>query len=124
MIKSRMYAALSATNEAILRTSAPEELFQRVCDAVVHGGGFMTAGAALPEEDGWLRIVAVAGYQSKVPLANLKISVSADSERGKGLAGTAFRTGMSVVSNDYRHDFQTERFKAFRMDEPETRYGA
>jgi diguanylate cyclase (GGDEF)-like protein len=124
MIKSRMYAALSATNEAILRTSAPDELFQRVCDAVVHGGGFMTAGAMLPEADSWLRIVAVAGYQSKVPIEKMRISVSADSERGQGLAGTAFRTGVSVVSNDYRNDFQTERFKAFRVDEPQTRYGA
>jgi diguanylate cyclase (GGDEF)-like protein len=124
MIKSRMYAALSATNEAILRTRAPEELFQRVCDAVVHGGGFMTAGAMLPETDGWLRIAAVAGYQGRVPLGTVRISVSADSERGQGLAGAAFRTGKPAVSNDYRNDFQTERFKAFRSDEPMTRYGA
>ena len=118
MIKSRMYAALSATNEAILRTRAPEELYQRVCDAVVHGGGFMTAGAMLPDADGWLRIIAIAGYRGKIPLTEIKISVKADSDRGKGLAGTAFRTGKSAFSNDYQTDFmKDERFRAFREDE-------
>src|SRR5688500_3894657 len=32
---SRMFAALSATNEAILRVETPNELYQRVCDAAV-----------------------------------------------------------------------------------------
>jgi diguanylate cyclase (GGDEF)-like protein len=125
MIKSRMYAALSATNEAILRTRAPEELFQRVCDAVVHGGGFKTAGAMLPDEDGWLRMVAVAGYHGRQPISTIRISVKADSDRGQGLAGTAFRTGQPAVSNDYRNDFQNdERFRPFREDEKQTIYGA
>jgi diguanylate cyclase (GGDEF)-like protein len=120
-----MYAALSATNEAILRTRAPEELFQRVCDAVVHGGGFKTAGAMLPDEDGWLRIAAVAGYQATQPISDVRISVKADSDRGRGLAGTAFRTAQSVISNDYRNDFQNdERFRAFRNEDGGTVYGA
>ena len=118
MIKSRMYAALSATNEAILRTRAPDELFQRVCDAVVHGGGFKTAGAMLADEDGWLRIVAIAGYQGKLPIATVRISVKANSSRGQGLAGTAFRTGQPAISNDYQTDFHNdERFRPFRDDE-------
>jgi diguanylate cyclase (GGDEF)-like protein len=125
MIKSRMYAALSATNEAILRTRAPEELFQRVCDAVVHGGGFMTAGAMLPDEEGWLRIAAIAGYRGKTPVSDVRISVKADSDRGKGLAGTAFRTAKSAISNDYKNDFKNDdRFRAFRKDEKGTSYGS
>jgi diguanylate cyclase (GGDEF)-like protein len=124
MIKSRMYAALSATNEAILRTRAPEELFQRVCDAVVHGGGFKMAGTMLPDADGWLRIAAIAGYHNKQPISTIKISIKADSDRGQGLAGTAFRTGRPAVSNDYRNDFQNdERFRPFREDEERTEYG-
>ena len=116
MIKSRMYAALSATNEAILRTRAPEELFQRVCDAVVHGGGFRTAGAMLPDEDGWLRIVAIAGHQAE-PIPTVKISIKARFDRGQGLAGTAFRTGQPAISNDYRKDYQNDdRFRAWRKD--------
>ena len=125
MIKSRIYAALSATNEAILRTRAPEELFQRVCDAVVHGGGFKLAGAMLPDADGWLRVAAVAGYHDKQPISTVRISVKAESDRGQGLAGTAFRTGQPAISNDYKTDFQNdERFRPFREDEARTEYGA
>ena len=62
MIREQMYAALGATNEAILRTTAQDDLFQRVCDAAVHEGGFKAAAAMLPEADDWLRTVAAAGY--------------------------------------------------------------
>ena len=55
-----MYAALGATNEAILRNSDQDALFQRVCEAAVHGGGLKSAAALLPESDHWLRIVAVS----------------------------------------------------------------
>ena len=42
--EARMFAALSATNEAILRTGSQEELYQRVCDAAVYGGKFKKTG--------------------------------------------------------------------------------
>jgi diguanylate cyclase (GGDEF)-like protein len=109
--QTRMFAALSATNEAILRTDVQEELFQRVCDAAVHGGGFKSAGALLVENDSWLRFVAVSGHDGKVPLDEIRISVDADSELGQGLAGTAFRTGRSCISNDFQND---ERLRPWR----------
>ena len=108
-----MFAALSATNEAILRTEAESELFQRVCDAAVKEGGFRSAGALLPGDDGWLRVAAVSGYDGKASLSELKMSVDPDSDRGRGLAGTAFRTGRSCISNDYQND---PRFLAWRED--------
>jgi diguanylate cyclase (GGDEF)-like protein len=99
-----MFAALSATNEAILRSESSEELYQRVCDAAVNGGGFRSAGVLLPDKDGSLRIVAVTGHVGDRPLADLKISVNAKSNRGHGLCGTAFRTGRSSISNDFSND--------------------
>src|SRR5579871_531893 len=113
LTEGRMFAALSATNEAILRTDAPEELFQRVCDAAVHGGGFKAAAALLPQSDGWLRFAAVTGYFDKSRLADIRISIDPDSERGQGLAGTAFREGRSCISNDYQND---ERFLPWRRE--------
>jgi GAF domain-containing protein len=62
----------------------------------------------LAEGDEWLRIVAAADIDSKAPPANLRISVDAASEWGHGVAGTAFRTGRSCISNDYQND---ERFQ-------------
>jgi hypothetical protein len=95
LTEGRMFAALSATNEAIFKTDAPEELFQRVCDAAVHGGGFKAAGTLLPQSDGRLRFAAITGHDDKRLLADIRISVDPDSEHGQGVAGTAFRTARS-----------------------------
>ena len=121
LTEARMFAALSATNEAILRANGPDQLFQRVCDAAVFGGGFRSAGALLAEGDEWLRIVAAADIGGKTPPANLRISVSADSEYGRGVAGTAFRAGRSCISNDYQND---ERFQPWREESKGRGFGA
>src|SRR5580692_3659018 len=113
LTEGRMFAALSATNEAILRTDAPEELFQRVCDAAVHGGGFKAAGALLPQSDGWLRFAAATGYDDTRPLTDIRISIDPNCERGQGLAGPAFRTARSCISNDFQND---ERFRPWRKE--------
>jgi diguanylate cyclase (GGDEF)-like protein len=112
-MEGRMFAALSATNEAILKTVAPEELFQRVCDAAVHGGGFKVASALLPENDGWLRFVAATGHDGKRPLADVRISIDPASVRGQGLAGEAFRTARTCISNDFQND---DRFLPWRKE--------
>ncbi|MFN5722161.1 MAG: GAF domain-containing protein, partial [Bradyrhizobium sp.] len=39
----RMFAALSATNEAIMRAKSRSELFDLVCDAAAVGGQFISA---------------------------------------------------------------------------------
>ena len=104
MIRERMYAALGATNEAILRNSDQDELFQRVCEAAVHGGGLKSAAALLPESDHWLRIVAVSGMASGMPVPDLRISINPLEERGQGLAGSAFRSGMTAWTNDFQND--------------------
>jgi GAF domain-containing protein len=111
MNEARMFAALNATNEAILKTDVQEELFQRVCDAAVHGGGFKSAAALLVAGDGWLRFVAVSGHDGGTPLSEIRISVDAASERGKGLAGPAFRTCRSCITNDFQND---ERVRPWR----------
>jgi diguanylate cyclase (GGDEF)-like protein len=121
LTQARMFAALNATNEAILRANDPEELFQRVCDAAVFDGGFKSAAALLAEDDEWLRIAAVADIAGKAPPANLRISVSADSAYGQGVAGTAFRAARSCISNDYQND---ERFKPWREESKGRGFGA
>jgi GAF domain-containing protein len=119
--EARMFAALSATNEAILRADAPEELFKQVCDAAVFGGGFKSAGALLAQGDEWLHVVAAADIDGKAPPANLRISVSADSDYGRGVAGTAFRSGCSCISNDYQND---DRFLPWREESRSRGIGA
>jgi diguanylate cyclase (GGDEF)-like protein len=109
--EARMFAALSATNEAILRTVSQEELYQRVCDAAVYGGGFKKTGTFLAHPDNSLRAVAGASEDGMLP--NPTISVDAKSHYGQGLAGIAYRTGRSCISNDVLND---ERLRPWHDD--------
>jgi len=45
----KMFAALSATNEAILRINSREKLFQQVCEAAMQSGSFLAAVILTPE---------------------------------------------------------------------------
>ncbi|RYG68138.1 GAF domain-containing protein, partial [bacterium] len=110
MLQAEMYRALSATNEAILKTIDPNDLFQRVCDAAV-SGGFKSARVLLPAEEGWLRVAASSGTRGSEPLSDLRTSIDPTTVHGQGLAGTAFRSGQASVSNDFQSD---PRFRPWR----------
>jgi GAF domain-containing protein len=100
---ARMFAALSATNEAILRTRSREELFQRVCDAAVHGGKFVTARVLLIGADG--RLHATAGSAAGTdPASDLSLPVDESRVAAGALAGIAFRTQRACTSNDFLND--------------------
>jgi diguanylate cyclase (GGDEF)-like protein len=106
-----MFAALSATNEAILRAGSEDELFQRVCDAAVFGGKLLGTGVLLADADGRLRGVAGAGAGLDTLLDNRETSsIDEASDDGQGLAPSAFRTGRAFVSNDYLNDVRTRRW--------------
>jgi diguanylate cyclase (GGDEF)-like protein len=100
---ARMFAALSATNEAILRTRSREELFQRVCEGAVYGGKFVSARVMLAGVDGKLRAAAAAGPGSN-QLAGLVLPVDEQSGGAGALAGIAFRTQQPTISNDFLND--------------------
>ena len=46
---ARMFGAISATNEAIMRAKTEQELYQRICDAAVHSGKSFATVALLAE---------------------------------------------------------------------------
>jgi diguanylate cyclase (GGDEF)-like protein len=98
---ARMFAALSATNEAIMRAQTRAELFELVCDAAVKGSKFTTTliGVVQPGSD-FLRIAAVSG--ATAPSARYaKLAINEDYPEGRGLTGRAFRSGRPCISNDY-----------------------
>jgi diguanylate cyclase (GGDEF)-like protein len=107
---TRMFAALSATNEAIMRARTRNELFRLVCEAAVHGGRFASTVIALaePPED-FLRIVAWAGPNGEMQ-RTVKIAITEDRPEGRGLSGTAFRTLQPCISNDYLADARGAAF--------------
>jgi diguanylate cyclase (GGDEF)-like protein/PAS domain S-box-containing protein len=103
----RMYAALSATNEAILRARLPGELYQQVCDAAVFGGKLISTSVLVPGRDGpSVEIVAIAG-RGEEQLRGTHISVDESIAEGRGLVGIAFRMLQPCVSNDYLNDERT-----------------
>jgi diguanylate cyclase (GGDEF)-like protein len=106
---ARMFAALSATNEAILRTRSREELFQRVCDAAVHGGKFVTARVLLIGADGRLRATAGSAVGTD-PTADISLPVDETKVAAGALAGIAFRTQRACISDDFLNDERTRLY--------------
>ena len=101
---ARMYAALSATNEAILRARSRSELFDLVCEATAKGAKFTSATIALADDRAeLLRVVACYGPNAD-QVRTFKFSTSDQVPEGPGLTGTAFRTGQPAVSNDVLAD--------------------
>ncbi len=104
---SRMYAALGATNEAILHAKSPDALYQQVCDAAVNGGKFITTTVLAPDANtSRANVVAYAGAGADA-LRSARISVSNATAEGRGLVGTAFCTLAPAISNDFLNDERT-----------------
>jgi two-component system, sensor histidine kinase and response regulator len=104
---ARMFAALSDTNEAIMRATSPEDLYQRVCEAAVHGGRLLAASICVPgERSADAQIVAVAGASAE-KLRDVHLSIDGSTPEGRGLIGTAFRTQAPCISNDFLADART-----------------
>jgi two-component system, sensor histidine kinase and response regulator len=104
---ARMFAALSDTNEAIMRVSSAGELYQRVCEAAVHGGRLRAASICVPREGaGDAQIIAAAGEGADT-VRNVNISIDGFTAIGRGLVGTAFRMQTPCVSNDFQNDPRT-----------------
>jgi diguanylate cyclase (GGDEF)-like protein len=107
---TRMLAALSATNEAMMRAKSRDELFQLVSEAAVKGGKFTATTISLMEPGSdFLRIVAVSGPSADLS-RTVRTSTSAARPEGRGLSGTAFRTRQPCISNDYLADQHRSTF--------------
>ena len=120
---TRMLAALSATNEAIVRASSRSELFDLVCQATAEGGKFTATSIGLrrPDSD-YLEIVAAAG-PTAASSREARVSVNEAHPEGRGSSGMAFRSGKPCIINDYLADPRSQAFHArARMDG--TRAGA
>jgi diguanylate cyclase (GGDEF)-like protein len=110
---AKMFAALSATNEAILRTESQAELFQQVCDAALQGGDFIGAVVLLPEP-GTDILKAVAGAGEKIDfLKRVPFSIDPESIYGRGVCGRAFRTQKICINNNL---FSDGRVKSWQED--------
>jgi len=106
----RMYVALSATNEAIMRSTTRHELFDLVCSAAVLGGKFTSTTIALAEPgEEFLRIAATKGENAE-RVKSTRFAISAARPEGRGSTGTSFRTKRPCIINDYLTDERTKHW--------------
>jgi PAS domain S-box-containing protein len=100
---SRLYAALSQINQAIVWTPNRDELFRKVCRALVKDAGYRMAWIGW-HDPATQRIVPVAEYGDEGGYLR-NISVYSDERpEGRGQSGTAFRSGRPVICNDALND--------------------
>ena len=110
--QTRMFAALSATNDAIMRVKFADELYRRVCDAAMTGGKLLTAAVCIPDSHSAnVRVVAIAGM-GEAQLREALISVDPAIPEGRGLIGEAFRARVPCVSNDLMNDDRSLPWRA------------
>ncbi len=108
---NRMFGAISATNEAILRARTPQDLYQRVCDAAVHGGKSI-ASVILLAEPGSTWLTPVAGTGAFVEeVSRTRVSIDPNHIYGDGVCGIAFRTQKPCVSEDILNSVQGKRWE-------------
>jgi len=103
----RMYAALSATNEAILQAQSSTELYQRVCSAAVDSGGVISAAVLLPEGPGGVMRVEALAAPPDSRMRQARISTDPATPEGRGLISLAYRSGRTQVSLDFLKDERT-----------------
>ena len=104
---ARMYAALSASNEAMLRAAGFQPLLDAVCRASVDRGGFLAAAVVLDDGAGRVRLAAASGPFERY-LRSIPLSLDAAQAAGQGLVGEAFRGRAAAVANDYFSDPRTQ----------------
>src|SRR5258708_11384208 len=87
---NRMFGAISASNEAILRAKTEQELYQLVCDAAVHSGKSVATVVFLAEPGStWLKPVAGTGEIVEL-ITQTRLSIHPDNVYGTGVCGNAF----------------------------------
>ena len=101
---SRLFKMLFLCNEAMVHAVSEEELLGQICRLLVDIGGYKMAwvGEALNDEAKTIRPIAFCGTDESYINA-IKISW-ADTERGRGPAGKAIRTGQTIVLQNISKD--------------------
>lgn len=104
---TRLYATLSQTNQAIVRsTTSREELFFSICNAAVTYGNFIMAWVGLVDET-TRTVKPVCHYGAENGyLTNIDISID-DVPSGRGPTGTAIRDNRVSYVNEYANDERT-----------------
>jgi PAS domain S-box-containing protein len=104
---SALYTVLYHTNEAIVRTDDPDTLFKQTCRIAVEHGGLRMAWIGMLHADGVSVSPRASFGEHQDYLKRIRVSADPDQLEGRGPAGTALRTGIHQVFNDFLGDPET-----------------
>lgn len=103
---SRLYAALTKVNQAIIRLPNQTQLFNSLCRILVEEGGFKMAWVGWNDpKTNQLVPAAVYGDDNNY-LSTIKV-YSDDRPEGRGPSGLAFRSGQPYICNNMQQDAVT-----------------
>lgn len=109
---ARTLTVLSTINEAMLRATSPDELFQQACNIAVEAGQFIGAAILLRAPGSTeLKLAAATGSHVESMRA-VSISIDPNVPEGRGLAGTAFRSGQPCTTDEFLTDERTRHWRA------------
>jgi PAS domain S-box-containing protein len=100
---SRLYAALSQINQAIVWTRHRDELFGKICRVLVEFGKFRLAWIGMSDAKGQ-RVHPVAQWGDETNYLAEAAIYADDRPEGRGPMGTAVREGKHYVCNDFAQD--------------------
>jgi PAS domain S-box-containing protein len=102
--QTKLYAALSQCNKAIVHCTSEQELFPKVCRAAVLFGDMKMAWIGMIDDDS-LMVRPVASFGDDVSyIKDIAISVDVKSEFGHGPIGTAIRDNQPCWCQDFLED--------------------
>lgn len=108
---SRLYAALSGCQEAIVRARSREEIFARVCDVIFEEGVAKLAWVGIVDPAADIVRSAYASGQGMAYLRGIHVSLNPDDPFGQGPSGRAAREGHPVWCQDYANDPTTKPWR-------------
>lgn len=104
---TRLYAALSQCNQAIVRCTDEASLYAQICRDAVEFGGMRLAWIGMPDDvSGQVRVLASFGTGAEY-LRGIDISANIGTPAGSGPTGVALREGHPVWCQDFLHDPMT-----------------
>jgi PAS domain S-box-containing protein len=108
---SRLYAALSGCQEAIIRANSRDDIFARVCDVIFEEGVAKLAWVGIVDDTANMVRSAYASGQGMAYLRGIQVSMDADDPFGQGPTGKAARDGYPVWCQDYANDPSTRPWR-------------
>ena len=102
----QLFLALSLTNEAILRATSVDTLYQQATRAAVSSELFSIASVLVLDKRGHFIAIANAGH-IEPGARKVRISLDPHAPDGRGIIAAAMREGKAQFSNDFQADPRT-----------------